>query len=85
MEVFESHADEIDLVLLDVVMPGLGGYAARDQIRANRASTRILLTSGYDVEALEHEVADADALSVLTKPYNPDVLLRRVRETLDED
>ena len=49
LALFSRHGDEIDLVVLDVVMPGTGGEAVYRRIREMRPETRILVASGYDL------------------------------------
>ncbi len=78
-----GERDDIDLVLLDVVMPRMTGPAAERAIRALDPSARILLTSGYaDPRSLDGEEVDGSRL--IRKPFEPDELLRRIRAALDE-
>ena len=67
----------IDLVLTDVVMPGLGGHALAQRLQARRP-TRVLFMSGYDPES-----PPLAAGSLLRKPFAPQELSARVREALD--
>ena len=83
---------EIDLVMLDVIMPRLDGWRAHQQIRAISPDVRVILTSGYSASAIpEHALEErtspvrAPTPPMLAKPYGPDGLLRTVRETLDRD
>ncbi len=46
LRVFEEHADKIDLVLLDVIMPKLGGKAVFERVREKRPRVRVLFSSG---------------------------------------
>jgi two-component system cell cycle sensor histidine kinase/response regulator CckA len=81
--VFTRHADDIDLVILDMVMPGLDGRETRDAIHALRPDVPILFASGFDPATLaaEHDLAPDE--EVLAKPYGVSDLLKRVREILD--
>jgi PAS domain S-box-containing protein len=80
---FERHASQIALAVLDVVMPRLGGPSAALRIRARAPQLPIILTSGYD-GAAEASAASVPRAKRLDKPYAPDSLLRIVRDALDQ-
>jgi two-component system cell cycle sensor histidine kinase/response regulator CckA len=82
VEIAVRHEGPIDLLLSDVVMPGMGGPALAHKIRQLRPATRILLMSGYTDDAILHHGGLAGNLAFLAKPFTPDGLLRRVREVL---
>jgi PAS domain S-box-containing protein len=75
---FEKNGHKIDLVLIDVVMAQIGGFELGRQLRQHKSGLKILYMSGYP----EHAV-DAAATAFLHKPFTPDALLSKVRETLD--
>ncbi|MBE0586381.1 MAG: PAS domain S-box protein [Desulfofustis sp.] len=81
---FKTHADEIDMVLLDVVMPKLGGFSAYEQIKEIRPKVRAIFTSGYSVNAIHADYVLYDGLHLLQKPCGRDDLLRKVRSVLDQ-
>lgn len=83
VELFQANVDRIDLVILDLVMPRLGGREALAQMRALRPALRALLVSGYDSTAERVPVEQSAAVPLLTKPYRLDVLGRSVRDMLD--
>jgi PAS domain S-box-containing protein len=78
-----QHQGTIDLLLTDVVLPGLSGGSLAEQVRETRPSTKILFVSGFtdDVIVL-HGVSDASA-GFLQKPYTPTSLGTKVREVLN--
>ncbi len=82
LAVFRARGLEVDLVLLDVVMPKLGGREVRDGVRRLRPGIRILFTSGYDLGA-RGVFAPGPGEHVIPKPYRAPELLRRIREVLD--
>jgi two-component system, cell cycle sensor histidine kinase and response regulator CckA len=79
-----AHDGRIDLLLTDVIMPGLNGRQLADRFAAIHPETRVLFMSGYAGEALSAQgVLDA-SVAFLAKPFVPAELRRMVREVLDE-
>ncbi len=78
----EEHDGPIDLLVTDVVMPGLGGPELADQLRQRRPGLRVLFITGYSERAVRPRPEDGVAL--LTKPFSPTVLLQQVRALLSE-
>ncbi len=83
LRIVERHGGEIHLLLTDVVMPGMSGRDLAQQLAARRAGIRVLYMSGYPGDAAVHKGALTHGSAFLQKPFAPDVLLRKVRETLD--
>ncbi len=81
VELSDRHDGVIDLLLTDVVMPGLRGYEVASKVSATRPEIKILYMSGYAEEALGAGAAVAGAL--IEKPFAIDALARRVREVLE--
>lgn len=78
---FEQHRDEVALVILDAVMPVMGGAEARERIRALRPDVKVLLTTGHSFDPAG--LAAMDPGDILLKPHDAATLLWRVRERLD--
>ncbi|MDP6544255.1 MAG: MASE1 domain-containing protein [Phycisphaerae bacterium] len=85
LSVFAEHADAIDLAILDVVMPKLGGRAVFDRIRQTHQGTSVLFASGYSTNAVHTNFILDEGLTLIQKPYQRADLLRKVRQTLDRD
>lgn len=83
IRVFDDNADQVDLLLLDVVMPKLGGRAVFDHVREKRPETRALFVSGYSPADIHTDFVLDEGLQFIQKPYDCDALLRKVRESLD--
>lgn len=81
IEVSDGYPGHIDLLLSDVVMPGIGGPELAVRLRMRRPTMRVLLMSGYD----EHSLASGAGgyASFIAKPFRPEALGRRIRELLD--
>jgi PAS domain S-box-containing protein len=85
LRVFEEHADEIDLVMMDVVMPRMGGKEAMEEILKNHPHLRYLFVSGYNADTGHTNFIEKAGDRLLGKPYKIDVLLRRIRALLDAE
>ena len=81
--VFAEHADEIVLLLTDVVLPGCSGPKLAEALRAARPLLKVLYMSGYTDDAVVRNGSLAPGAPFMEKPFSPQVLARRVREVLD--
>ncbi len=78
----EHHSGTIDLLLTDVIMPGMNGKEVADRLAAVRPGIKVLFISGYSGELIAHRgVLDA-GVDYLPKPFTPDALAGKVREML---
>jgi two-component system cell cycle sensor histidine kinase/response regulator CckA len=79
----ETHAQTIDLLISDVVMPLMGGPELARRLSTARPAMKVLCMSGYtDDSVVRHGVMDSD-IAYLQKPITPESLTRKVREVLD--
>lgn len=83
LRLFAKHPDEIDLALLDVIMPKLGGKGVMERIQTERPTMRFLFCSGYDESAIHTNFVIKEGLHLIMKPYRRADLLRAIRTTLD--
>ena len=81
LEILERSDVSVDLLFVDVVMPGMRGPEFVRRARQIDPSLRVLFTTGYELKPIEGESRGPDP--VLYKPYTPDQLLPRLRELLD--
>ncbi|NJD90950.1 MAG: DUF3365 domain-containing protein [Geobacter sp.] len=80
---FIANRESIDLILMDMIMPGQSGQAAAEEIRQLKPEARILFTSGYTADFISSKGIDEGSIELLMKPVHPLELLRKVREILD--
>jgi CheY-like chemotaxis protein len=78
-----AQANRLDLVVTDVVMPGLSGRDLAARLAESQPSVRVLYMSGYTDEAIVHHGVLEPGVAFLEKPFTPDSLARKVREVLD--
>ncbi len=83
LEIFRKHADGIDLVVMDVVMPRMGGKEVMKRIREINPGIRIVFTSGYSASGIHTNFILEEGLEFIPKPYSTEVLRSRIREVLD--
>lgn len=82
LELARTHPGGIQLVLTDVIMPGLNGRDLARQVRELRPQIRHLFMSGYTADVLApHGVLD-DGVVFLEKPFTKQTLVRKVKEAL---
>ncbi|MFW6089320.1 MAG: ATP-binding protein, partial [Gemmatimonadota bacterium] len=83
LALLESHEGDIDLLLTDVVLPGIGGRELAERVVELRPDVRILFMSGYtDDVILHHNLRSAD-FDLLQKPFTAITLAAKVREVFD--
>jgi len=83
VESFSAHAQEIDLVILDLVMPRMSGRDCLARLRAIDPDVRILLSSGYSPDDTITELIRKEDLGFIQKPYVVNQLAQAVAEALD--
>ena len=81
---FESWLDEASLLITDVVMPGMDGKELSDRLTVLRPDLKVLYVSGYPDNVLQQHGISAVDDSFLQKPFTSEILVRKVRELLDQ-
>jgi CheY-like chemotaxis protein len=82
LEIFASHDGQVDLLLTDMVMPGMNGTDLARRLVERKADLKILYVSGYSEDLAERRCELGPGSSYLPKPFTPDVLAAKVREVL---
>jgi CheY-like chemotaxis protein len=80
----EQHGKPIDLLLTDVVMPGMSGRALAECLARTHPETKVLYTSGYAADVIGHHGVLDDGIHFIGKPYGPQALARKVRDVLTD-
>jgi PAS domain S-box-containing protein len=79
------HAGQIDLLLTDVIMPGMNGTEMAGRLAALRPGIKVLFISGYSGELIAKAGVLRADVAYLPKPFTPDVLAAKVREMLGRE
>jgi PAS domain S-box-containing protein len=83
VNVIEKMKNEIDLVILDLIMPGMDGGKAFDRIRRIQPQTPVLLSSGYTLKGQVNAILKRGCNGFIQKPFNMIQLSEKVRQLLD--
>jgi nitrogen-specific signal transduction histidine kinase len=83
LRLLTEHHGTVDLVVTDVMMPGLGGRELVGRLKIVRPNLRVLFISGYTEEGVRKQGVLEPGAVYLEKPFTPEGLLRKVREALD--
>jgi PAS domain S-box-containing protein len=76
--------EDVDLLLTDLIMPGMSGKELADRLVASQPELRVLFMSGYTGDVITRQGMLSEDVLVLEKPFSSASLLRRVRASLDE-
>ncbi len=78
VEVYRKNRDEIDIVVLDMVMPNMGGGEAYDKMREINPNVKVLLSSGYSLEGKAKEILARGCDAFIQKPFTIKVLSQAI-------
>jgi CheY-like chemotaxis protein len=80
----ESFKSQVDLLLTDVIMPGLNGHQLANKLKILHPEMAILFISGYTDDILSDHGVYGATLNFLVKPYTPQSLAGKIREVLEK-
>ena len=83
VQLYEKLATDIDLVILDMIMPGMGGGETFDSLRLINSSVKVLLSSGYSVESQAQNILERGCNGFIQKPFRIEDLSLMIRKVLD--
>ncbi len=83
VEILNKQDQVIDLVVLDLVMPGIDGSQVFDEIKALRPGLPVLLSSGYAMDDIAENLMGKGCQGFIQKPFNMAILSEHVRQVLD--
>ena len=83
VEIYERKGDQIDLVILDIGMPGMGGHRCFKELLKINPKIKVLIATGYSADGKVKETLEAGAAGFIGKPYRLIALVKKVRKLLD--
>ncbi|TVR03345.1 MAG: PAS domain S-box protein [Desulfovibrionales bacterium] len=83
LDIYKEHGKAIDLVLLDLNMPGMGGYRCLQELLQLDPAVKVVIASGYTANAQGRDALSSGAKAFLNKPYQLKELAAMMREVLD--
>ena len=83
LKIYREYEGKIDLVLLDISMPGMGGYKCLKQLIVLNRELKIVVSSGYSLSGKLNDALTDGAAGFIPKPYSTMQMLKKVREVLD--
>jgi CheY-like chemotaxis protein len=83
LQIYAGDEQQIDLVLTDLIMPGIGGHELVERLRARDPELRVLFMSGYADKAMMSNGAVRRGTAYLEKPFTVELLMQRLREVLE--
>ncbi len=84
VEIYHIEKDRIDLVILDLIMPGMSGDKTFDALKQENSDVRVLLSSGYSLSGEEPNLMAKGCGGFIQKPYNMSKLSHKIREVLQK-
>ena len=83
LQIYDGNEQGIDLVLTDLMMPGMGGHELVELLRARHPELRVLFMSGYADKPMTTNGAPCRGTAYLEKPFTVELLMQRLREVLE--
>ena len=83
VDIYNEKKDSIDLVVLDLIMPLMGGRECLARILSLNPKAKVVIASGYSADGRLESVLDEGAQAVISKPYEARQILQTVRQVLD--
>ncbi len=83
VEIYQKEDHDIDMVILDMVMPGLGGSETFNQLKTINPNIKVLLSSGYSLNGLAAEIMRQGCSGFLQKPFDLNDISRKVRQIIE--
>jgi two-component system cell cycle sensor histidine kinase/response regulator CckA len=85
VEIYRKNRDRIHMVILDMIMPDMGGGEAYDRMKEINPAIRVLLSSGYGIEGKATEILERGCDGFIQKPFNIADLSQKLKEILDRE
>ncbi len=85
IKIYKKNKDKIDMIILDMIMPDMGGGETYDRLKEINPDIKALLSSGYSIDGEATEILKRGCNGFIQKPYRSRELSLKIREILDKD
>jgi CheY-like chemotaxis protein len=82
IEIYKKSKDDVDMVILDMIMPDMGGGEAYDKLKEINPDIRVLLSSGYSIEGEARQTLARGCNGFIQKPFSIKQLSEKMRAIL---
>ncbi len=82
---YKKKQDKIDMVILDMIMPGMNGGEVYDKLKEINPDIKVLLSSGYSLNGQAAEILERGCNGFIQKPFNSTDISKKIREILDKE
>ena len=84
IDIYKLHKDEIDLVILDMIMPGLNGGETFNQLKSINPQAKVILSTGYSGSEQAQAILERGCSGLIQKPFRIEDISQKIREVLDQ-
>ena len=84
LAIYKKNQDKIDIIILDMIMPDMGGGEVFDRLKEINPDIKVLLSSGYSIDGQATEILKRGCDGFIQKPFKITDLSQKLREILDK-
>jgi len=84
VDIYKTNRDAIDIVVLDMIMPGMGGGETYDSLKKINPEVKVLLSSGYSIDGMATDILERGCNQFIQKPFDIKELSQKLREVIDQ-
>jgi CheY-like chemotaxis protein len=84
LDLYMHHQEQIDVVILDMIMPGMGGGVTFERLKQIDGRVKVILSSGYSINGQAKDIMDRGCSGFIQKPFAMEELSLKVREVLEQ-
>jgi len=83
INIYRENKERIDIIVLDMIMPGMGGGETFDRLKEIDPEVKVLLSSGYSIDGMATDILERGCNQFIQKPFNIKELSQKLRDVLD--
>lgn len=83
LSIYQENRDQVDIIILDIIMPDMGGAETYDRLKKIKPHIKVLLSSGYSIDGEATEILNRGCNGFIQKPFSMKELSQQIRQVLD--